>query len=108
ATGLTYREPSIPIVSTVTGAPAGTELLDPEYWVAQVRECVRFAPSVDTLSASGVRRFVEVGPDAALAAMTTECLAEHSEGAAKSMTVASSRRSTDEVVQFVSALAHLL
>ncbi|WP_406277451.1 SDR family NAD(P)-dependent oxidoreductase [Nocardia sp. NBC_00881] len=106
AAGLVYREPLLPIVSNVSGAQVSDEVCDPEYWVAQVRGCVRFAPGVDTLVASGVRKFVEVGPDAVLAAMTRECLAERSEVEAKSMVVASSRRSVDEAVGFVICLAH--
>ncbi|MEU4345710.1 type I polyketide synthase [Nocardia sp. NPDC023852] len=102
---LTYREPLMPILSNVSGEQAGDEVCDPEYWVAQVRGCVRFAPGVDTLVEAGVRRFVEVGPDAVLAAMTRECLAEHADRQAKSTVVASSRRSIDESAQFVMCLA---
>ncbi|MEU1982551.1 type I polyketide synthase [Nocardia sp. NPDC019395] len=106
AQGLTYREPFLPIVSNVSGAPAGSQICDPEYWVAQVRACVRFAPGVDTLVGAGVRRFVEVGPDAVLVAMTAECLAGHPRGETKSMLVtASSRRTIDETVAFVTLLA---
>jgi acyl transferase domain-containing protein/acyl-CoA synthetase (AMP-forming)/AMP-acid ligase II/acyl carrier protein/short-subunit dehydrogenase len=70
ATGVTYHEPTIPIVSTVTGrvATAG-ELCDPEYWAGQVRQAVRFADAVAALEAAGVRTFVEAGPDAVLTAL---------------------------------------
>ncbi|MFI9411467.1 type I polyketide synthase [Nocardia gamkensis] len=105
AEGLTYRRPVVPIVSNVSGAQAGDEVCDPGYWVAQVRSCVRFAPGVRSLLDAGVRRFVEVGPDAALTAMTGECLAERPEVAGKSLVAASSRRSVDEVAQFVTLLA---
>ncbi|MEU7630024.1 type I polyketide synthase [Nocardia sp. NPDC049220] len=106
AAGLTYREPLLPIMSNVTGAQAGDAVRDPEYWVAQVRGCVRFAPGVDTLIDSGVRRFVEVGPDAVLAATTVECLVERPQQETKSVTVmASSRRSIDEAAGFVTFLA---
>ncbi|MGW4246578.1 SDR family NAD(P)-dependent oxidoreductase [Nocardia sp. NPDC004722] len=105
AAGLTYRQPLLPIVSNVTGAEAGDAVRDPEYWVAQVRGCVRFAPGVDTLIARGVRKFVEVGPDAVLTAMTAACLAQHPEVEPKSLAVAASRRSIDEPTAFVTALA---
>ncbi|MEI7030101.1 acyltransferase domain-containing protein [Streptomyces pratensis] len=64
AVGLTYREPRIPLCSTVTGAFAGAEVGTPEYWARQVREAVRFAPAVRSLLDSGVGLFVELGPDA--------------------------------------------
>ncbi|ONM49783.1 type I polyketide synthase [Nocardia donostiensis] len=104
AQGLTYRSPSTPIVSNVSGTRIGEQVCDPEYWVSHVRSCVRFAPGVDTLIDSGVRRFVEVGPDAALTAMIRECLAERPELEAASVVVASSRRSADEAAAFVAAL----
>ncbi|UGT45355.1 SDR family NAD(P)-dependent oxidoreductase [Nocardia yamanashiensis] len=107
AAGLSYRQPLLPIVSNVTGAEAGDAVLDPEYWVAQVRGCVRFAPGVDTLIARGVRKFVEVGPDAVLTAMTSACLAQHPEVEPKSLAVATARRSMDEAAAFVTALARV-
>ncbi|WP_245562802.1 type I polyketide synthase, partial [Nocardia araoensis] len=105
AEGLTYHRPSVPIVSNVSGAPAGDELTDPDYWVAQVRGCVRFAPGIATLIDDGVRRFLEVGPDAVLAAMVRQCLAETPAAEAESIVVATARRSTDEPDRFVTALA---
>ncbi|GAB0102588.1 type I polyketide synthase [Nocardia sp. JMUB6875] len=100
---LDYRKPALPIVSTVSGDSAGAAVTDPEYWVRQVRATVRFAPAVDTLRADGVSRFVEVGPDAVLTAMTRECLGENTDLA----TVALARRSSEEVGQFVAALARI-
>ncbi|MEV6771940.1 SDR family NAD(P)-dependent oxidoreductase [Nocardia sp. NPDC051030] len=105
AQGLSYRQPLLPIVSNVTGTEAGDAVRDPEYWVAQVRGCVRFAPGVDTLIESGVRKFLEVGPDAVLTAMTSACLAQYPEVEPKSIAVAASRRSMDEPTAFMTALA---
>ncbi|GAB4585540.1 hypothetical protein Ntsu_33720 [Nocardia sp. IFM 10818] len=107
ASGIEFRAPRKPIVSNVSGELAGNAVTDPEYWVRQLRGCVRFAPGVDTLVASGVRRFVEVGPDAVLAAMTRGVLAENPEIESASSVAAASRRSVDEVEQFAASLAQV-
>ncbi len=104
---LTYRPPTVPLMSNVSGGLAGNEITDPGYWVEQLRGGVRFAPGVDALVATGVRRFVEVGPDAVLAAMTRQCLAEQSDIEAELMVGAGARRAADEVTQFVGLLARL-
>ncbi|MBW4721233.1 type I polyketide synthase [Saccharothrix obliqua] len=64
--GLTFHEPVIPVVSAMHGEPA--DLTDPEHWMRQVRETVRFADAMAWLRANGVVRFVEVGPHPALVA----------------------------------------
>ncbi|MET8584708.1 type I polyketide synthase [Streptomyces collinus] len=74
ASQLSYRAPRIPLVSTLTGEPASDDLCDPAYWVRQVREPVRFADALTTLSAQGATRFLELGPDTVLAAMAEDTL----------------------------------
>ncbi|MGY1434190.1 type I polyketide synthase [Streptomyces reniochalinae] len=99
AKGLTYHEPSIPLVSNVTGRPATEGLLtDPEYWVTHVRQAVRFADGVTAADASVL---VEVGPDGALTG-----LAQHSLDPT-AVTVPAARKDRDEDQAFVEALATL-
>ncbi|MGW3064654.1 SDR family NAD(P)-dependent oxidoreductase [Streptomyces sp. NPDC001130] len=98
---LTYGEPSIPIVSAVTGSLAtGAELADPEYWVRHVRESVRFAEAVTALESAGVGTFVELGPDAVLTAMGQQC-------AQDAEFVATLRRDRPEPREVTAALARL-
>ncbi|UXY30540.1 SDR family NAD(P)-dependent oxidoreductase [Streptomyces sp. HUAS TT20] len=73
AAQLSYAEPAIPIVSTLTGtAVSYDELSQPSYWVRHVREAVRFADAVATLDGQGIGTFLELGPDAVLTAMAAD------------------------------------
>ncbi|MGC7097552.1 SDR family NAD(P)-dependent oxidoreductase [Amycolatopsis lurida] len=88
---LTFSDPVIPVVSTVSGEAAAS-LTDPAYWVRQVREPVRFADAARTLETRGVVNFLELGPDAALSGM------------AESGFVPMQRRNKPEVRELVTAL----
>jgi phthiocerol/phenolphthiocerol synthesis type-I polyketide synthase E len=65
----TLREPSIPLLSNVTGTwlTAG-EATNAATWARQVRSTVRFADEVDVLLAEPHRIMVEVGPGGTLTA----------------------------------------
>ncbi|WP_405921986.1 type I polyketide synthase [Streptomyces sp. NBC_00122] len=65
---LTFHEPRVTVVSTVTG-DTSTQWQSPEYWAGQVREPVRFADAVRRAEELGARTFVEIGPDAVLTAL---------------------------------------
>ncbi|MFE6894399.1 type I polyketide synthase [Streptomyces sp. NPDC057694] len=63
---ITFHEPAIPIVSTVTGTTDPQDMRTADYWVTHIRNTVRFTDAVTTLRAQGVERWVEVGPSPAL------------------------------------------
>ncbi|MGC2374531.1 MAG: SDR family NAD(P)-dependent oxidoreductase, partial [Solirubrobacteraceae bacterium] len=74
---ISFSEPSIAIVSNLTGELVVAEhICSPDYWVDQVRQTVRFADGVSCLRKQGVASFLELGPDGVLSAMCQECLAD--------------------------------
>jgi polyketide synthase 12 len=75
AAGLAIGEPTIPIVSNVTGQLAGDDFASAAYWKRHVREAVRFADSVRFVHSAGGNRFFEVGPSSGLTASIEELLA---------------------------------
>ncbi|WP_189882699.1 type I polyketide synthase [Streptomyces xantholiticus] len=96
--GLTFEEPQLPVVSNVTGRLV--EAYTAEYWVQHVREAVRFADGVQTLSDLGVTTFVEIGPGGVLSGMAQGCV----DGA---VTVPLLRADRPERQALVTALAQL-
>ncbi len=75
--GLKFAAPQLSLVSTLTGQPVdATTLADPTHWVDHVRGTVQFRSAIGWLVNDGVRTFVEVGPDAILAALGAACTRE--------------------------------
>ncbi|MBL1097638.1 type I polyketide synthase [Streptomyces coffeae] len=109
AAGLTFATPAIPVVSNVTGRLATAEqLASPDYWARHARDAVRFMDGVHTLRDTGATTFVELGPDALLAAMTRECLAARpgtAPGRPRPAVLAVLRRDRPETQTFATALA---
>ncbi|MCX2953662.1 SDR family NAD(P)-dependent oxidoreductase [Lentzea sp. NEAU-D7] len=102
AESIEYREPVVPMVSTVTGALVGPGVVtSPEYWVRHARQPVRFADAVAACAELGVTRFVELGPDSSLSALGAESAEEDS------VFVPLLRKKHDEVKSFTTALARL-
>ncbi|MBT2386230.1 type I polyketide synthase, partial [Streptomyces sp. ISL-11] len=103
AAGMTFHAPAIPIVSTLTGQlVSADELCDPEYWVRHVRQPVRFADAVTTLSTEGAGIFLEIGPGGVLTAMAQDTLEQTA-----TTVVPSLRTDRPEPEAVTTALAHL-
>lgn len=63
ASSVSYNTPHIPIVSTLTGKwLSESEITDPSYWSRQLRNTVRFAHALETISEGKKRLLLEVGP----------------------------------------------
>ncbi|WP_405180894.1 SDR family NAD(P)-dependent oxidoreductase [Nocardia sp. NBC_01377] len=102
---LTYHEPVVPMMSNVSGsiAEAG-QLCVPEYWVEHVRRAVRFGDGVAAAWASGIRTFVEIGPDGVLTGLAQQCIEDRTGG---EVFVALVRSDRDEVRGLVEGLGQL-
>ncbi|MFE1802240.1 SDR family NAD(P)-dependent oxidoreductase [Streptomyces sp. NPDC059517] len=90
AESVTYHQPRIRLVKDMTTAA---------YWVGHVRDSVRFADDLRRLHDDGVRRFLEIGPDGVLTAMTEQS----TEGTA----VATLRRDRPETASLFAGVGRL-
>jgi len=100
AASLTYAQPSLPVISNLTGGLVD-QLTDPEYWVRQVCQTVRFADGITALLERGVDAVVEVGPKAALSGVITEIAGD------RGVTVAALGRDEAEVQAVLAGAARL-
>ncbi|WP_446459341.1 SDR family NAD(P)-dependent oxidoreductase, partial [Streptomyces vinaceus] len=73
AESVTYAPARIPVVAGVHGE-ISEDWGTPDYWTRHLREAVRFSDTVQHLHAKGVTRFLELGPDAVLTALTRTTL----------------------------------
>ncbi|KOG64581.1 beta-ketoacyl synthase [Streptomyces griseoflavus] len=81
--GISFNEPSFPLVSNVTGKVAAfREIGTPEYWVRHIGEPVLFMEGVRAIEKRGRHAFVELGPSAALTALAKQCLTDEHHWAA--------------------------
>ncbi|MEM6753811.1 MAG: type I polyketide synthase, partial [Cyanobacteria bacterium P01_C01_bin.38] len=76
ASEITYNQPSIPLISNITGTKADESIATPDYWVNHVRQPVKFAQSMTTLHQEGYEVFLEIGPKPILLGMGRQCLPE--------------------------------
>ncbi|MGW5677017.1 type I polyketide synthase [Streptomyces sp. NPDC003860] len=105
ASRVTFHEPRIPLVSTLTGRPAtGDDLRSADYWVRHARRPVRFADAVRHLAdGAGVSAFVEVGPAAHLTSAALSTVGEPGDR----VFTATTRRGHPEPRTLLTALARL-
>lgn len=63
ASTMTYNQPSIPVISTVIANwVSHDDLTNPEYWVANIRQPVRYAETIEKLFDKPEWILMEVGP----------------------------------------------
>ncbi|TXS54867.1 polyketide synthase, partial [Streptomyces sp. sk2.1] len=73
--GITFHEPSLTVISNITGAVAEPETLTtPAYWARHIRAAVRFHDGITTLHTRGTTTYLELGPDPVLTSLTQSIL----------------------------------
>jgi acyl transferase domain-containing protein len=105
AEGITFHEPTLPVISNLTGRLAeGSDLRTPEYWVRHVRSAVRYHEGVVHLHDLGVTAFAELGPGGTLAGLTRTCLPDLD---SEAVIVAALRDGRDEMLSLLHGLGEL-
>lgn len=103
-TGLQSVQPTLPMVSTVTGDLVGEGSLDARYWPCNMREPVLFKAAIDAAVDDGCTAFVEIGPHPALSPSIIACLERRG---CNGLVVPSLRRDRPEQASLTSVFADL-
>lgn len=102
--GLSVREPTLTLYSTVSGAASTAGDWEPGYWPRNVREPVLFMKAIEAASAAGCGTFLEVAPHAALSSSIEKTLAGVSP---RPVVVATLRREQDDAAMLAATLGAL-
>jgi len=102
AARMEHRPAAITFVSTRTGNALEPTTLDARYWVAQLREPVRFADAARSLAALNLEALIEVGPQSTLLAMH-----RHADPGSNALRLASLDRSGAQCKRMLGSLAAL-
>ncbi len=74
AESVEFHQPTLPIISMLTGELATAEIATADYWVRHVRSPVRFLDAMNTLAARDESVFLEIGSKPILLGMGRGCL----------------------------------
>ncbi|MCC6750534.1 MAG: SDR family NAD(P)-dependent oxidoreductase [Deltaproteobacteria bacterium] len=102
ARGLTYRAPTLPLVSNLTGRLLEGRSLDADYFVEHIRRPVRFAEGMGALAALGIDALVELGPSPVLLGAAKQLLPE-----GERLELPSLRKGRDDWETLLAAIAEL-
>jgi acyl transferase domain-containing protein len=97
--GLAPKVPTIPFISTVCDTAGPVPAFDADYWVANLRQPVRFSQAI-TAAAENHATFIEISPHPMLTHAVTETL----ESAAHHHSVATLQRDTHDTHTFHTSL----
>ncbi|MFH8411024.1 SDR family NAD(P)-dependent oxidoreductase [Streptomyces sp. NPDC018019] len=101
--GLHPKTPVVGHYSSVLADPRAQAGFDADYWVANQRQAVRFAPAVSAAAADGHRLFIEISPHPLVARAITSTLT--AEGITDATALPTLRRDKDEPLTIATYLA---
>ena len=102
--------PSIPLVETLSGTWAESNVVDPGYWSAQIRSTVRFSDAVRTVIESPLGQnciFLEIGPGNTLATFSGETARAHERSVSCLTSLPGPQDPRSDVEVILSSLGHL-
>lgn len=80
AASVSFRRPQLPLISNLSGKPAGEEITQPAYWVRHLMETVRFVDSIRGLRTLGTDTFLEIGPSPVLLGIARKTFGDRASG----------------------------
>ncbi|WP_046006382.1 type I polyketide synthase [Pseudoalteromonas rubra] len=96
------NQPTIPIVSNVTGQYLNDEVLTATYWVEHIKETVWFADGIERIANTSwlndKKLFIEIGPSSGLASFVRDNSSLHSPDTLQTMTKSQSAYSLIQTV----------
>ena len=102
AASVTLHNPSIPIVSNVTGTWWDETSLAADYWVRHAAGAVRFGDGIALLHEEGLRTFVELGPHPVLIPMARRVIEDD-----ETTWIGALRRGQDDLAALQEAIGRL-
>ncbi|MCK9357925.1 MAG: ACP S-malonyltransferase [Dehalococcoidia bacterium] len=67
--GVTFRAPSVPVISNVTALPLTSAAAIRQELLSQLRHCIQWQSSVEYMTRNGVSTYYEIGPGTVLAGL---------------------------------------
>ncbi|WP_338848538.1 SDR family NAD(P)-dependent oxidoreductase [Massilia sp. W12] len=99
--GVTLNAPTAPFISSLSGDwITAAQATSPAYWLAQLRQPVRFADGVAKILSDANHVLLEVGPGRSLAALVEQQLAPNQRGQVLACVREVKRQASDEAVLY--------
>jgi polyene macrolide polyketide synthase len=104
---LAFGLPAIPLVSNLTGALAGDEVTEPDYWIRHVRHAVRFGEGIGAVAKLRTTTVIEIGPESVLSAIVKSGLSEEDAAGIEVLPCARKNQPADAALSLVLGALHV-